>query len=77
MDLTTIPYLYIKIITFRKWLVFRIEVEMILWRMEPLLGKVLEANSEYGHCYAIGNKLPFLSDGLVNTFPRKRYPGYR
>jgi hypothetical protein len=26
----------------------------VLWRIDPLLGKDLEANNEYSHCYAVG-----------------------
>lgn len=47
-----------------------------LWRIDPLLGKDLEANKEYSRCkYTKG---PFWAlYGSVNKFPRKQYPGYR
>jgi hypothetical protein len=35
-----------------------------LWSIDPLLGKGLETNNEISD--------PFLSNGSINTFPRKR-----
>jgi hypothetical protein len=29
-------------------------LRIILWRIDPLLGKDLETNNEYSRCYAIG-----------------------
>jgi hypothetical protein len=42
----------------------------IMWRIDPLLGKDLETNNEYNKRRI--NKRPFLSNGWVNKFPRKR-----
>jgi hypothetical protein len=33
---------------------FKITIVIILWHVEPLLGKDLETNNEYSRCYAIG-----------------------
>jgi hypothetical protein len=40
-----------------------------LWLIDPLLGRDLETNNEYGRCCAIGEsiKRPFLGISLVNT----------
>jgi hypothetical protein len=47
---------------------------LVLWLIDPLLGKDLKANNEYSHCYATGqiNKWSFLSNSLVKTFPQKQ-----
>jgi hypothetical protein len=38
------------------WEDLHVECSLILWRVDPLLGRDFEMDNEYSRCYAIGDK---------------------